>query len=372
MSGVIEIHLKSGGKGSAFARNGFTPAEKALMKNALGKNAVCPQTLATQIFGRTIGQGVLEVPSAFITATSLAVVNSFLINCPGRFLYAPENTPFSCGCTLGTILQFGTLPVSTMMTVNAGEGGIGPNEDSEGNVPIGNKRKLMEGLDLDRLPTIIVESKAYVPAWKEKIKETTLVVRANDIYDNTVVRECLVSAAEYFDYPVFLPENPYPRKRGSLSKVQKEIAQQIVQLGKLIGKAKTSGEKNQIAAQLSMIVKHDLGGITFMSNEINDVFDNGGLLPGTAAVLSSAVAKNYAEKYKIPLLDNKDIQMYVNTIIKAFHLLESKLDEANAQLSKKTIQKDKIKSIEKNILNKKHWASNFKLNPREIKIPCYR
>ncbi len=345
--GEIGIQLKSGGKGTAFAHNGFTPAEIALMKNGVGKSAICPQSLATELFGRIIGQGVLEVPSAFITAASKAVVNGFLIHYPKQFIYASEDTPLSAGCIIGTILRIGDIPVSTMLTVNAGEGGLGPNEDTEGNVPIGNKRKLMEQLGLDHLPTIIVESKAFVPAWKEQIRETTLVVRANDIYDNTVVRECLIQGAKSLGYPVFQPDNPYPRKTGALSKVQKEISNKIIKLGKRLANAETAGEKNQIAAQLSMIVKNDLGGITFMSDQVNNVFDNGGLLPGTAAVLSSVVTSDYAAKYKIPILRANDIKMYVNTICEALKLLEKKLQEANDELGKKCIARSRIKSIEK-------------------------
>lgn len=346
-NGEIDIHLKNGGKGKACACDGFTPAEKTLMKNAVGKSAVSPQSLATAIFGRIIGQGVLKVPSAFITAVSKAVVNGFMIHYPHQFIYAAEDTPLSAGCTIGTILRIGDMPVSTMLTINAGEGGIGPNEDTEGNIPIGNKRKLMEKLGLDRLPTIIVESKAFVPAWKEKIKETTLVVRANDMYDNTVVRECLIQGARSLGYPVFQPDNPYPRRKGALSRVQKDISDQIISLGKGLAKAKTSGDKNKIAAQLSMIIKNDLGGITFMSDKINDIFDNGGLLPGTAAVLSSAVTSDYAAKYKIPLLRSDDIKMYEKTIYEALKLLGQKIHEANEELVKKAIFKRRIKSIEK-------------------------
>ncbi len=349
---VVEVCLYSGGKGVAFARHGITPAEKALMNSAVGKSALCPQTLATEIFGRVIGQGVSEVPSALITAVSKAVVHSFLTNYPDRFLYGTEDTPLSVGCTIGTLLRIGDMPVATMITINAGEGGIGPNEDSEGNVPIGNKRKLMEQLGLCCLPTIIVESKAFVPAWKDLIQETTLVVRANDHYDNTVVQECLVKSARSLNFPVFTPKNPYPRIKGSLFHVQKNIANQLVALGRGLARAKTAEEKNRIAAQLSMLIKTDLGGITFMSNKINEIFDNGGLLPGTAAVLSSAVTSDYAAIYKIPVLTPKDITMYAKTIVGAFKLLETRLDEAKNQMVKKSISNRKIKEIEKGLIAK--------------------
>ena len=214
-NGCITISLKGGGVGTMYARGGITPSEVALMQNAVGKDGFCPQTLATNIFGRVNGQGVLEVPSVFISAVAIAVVNSFSQSYPGRFSMVLEDTPMSAGCTLGTVLNIDGMSVATMLTVNAGEGGIGPNEDTEGNIPIGNKGKLMRQLGMDCLPTIIVESKAYVPFWNEFIKETTLIVRANEIHDNTVVGECIVNAAKSLGYPVFSPASLSAKYRGA-------------------------------------------------------------------------------------------------------------------------------------------------------------
>jgi hypothetical protein len=322
------------------------------MQNAVGKDGFCPQTLATAIFGRVNGQGVLEVPSAFITAVATAVLNSFSQNYPGQFSIVSEDTPMSAGCTLGAVLQIDDIPVSTLLTVNAGEGGIGPNEDSEGNVPVGNKGRLMRQLGLDRLPTIIVESKAYVPFWNEFIEETTLIVRANEIHDNSVVGECIVKAAGNLGYPVFQPEQPYPRKVGSLSRATQDVAGKIVDLGHSLAKAKTAGEKNEIAAQLAMLVKHDLGGVTFMSDEVNDVVDNGGLLPGTAAVLSSAVTSTYAAHYRLPVLCAHDIEMYRNTIVEAIRLLRHRSAEAHDQLRERAVPAERIKQMERIALEK--------------------
>jgi hypothetical protein len=171
-------------------------------------------------------------------------------------------------------------------------------------------------------------------------------VRANEIHDNTVVGECIVKAAENLGYPVFQPKNPYPRKEGSLFSATQELANQIVALGSRLGSARTSGEKNKIAAQLAMIVKHDLGGVTFMSDEVNDVVDNGGLLPGTAAVLSSAVTSAYAAHYQIPILSETDLEMYINTIVESYRLLHGRMSEANDQLQKRAISAARIKHIE--------------------------
>jgi hypothetical protein len=118
--GRISITLEGGGCGTAVARCGITPAEAALMQTALGENGLCPQTLATKIFGRVNGQGVLEIPATFIAALARAVVATFLANYPDKFHFFEEDTPQSCGCYLGTILQVNGVPISAILTVNAG------------------------------------------------------------------------------------------------------------------------------------------------------------------------------------------------------------------------------------------------------------
>jgi hypothetical protein len=330
--GSISITLEGGGSGTAVARCGITPAEVALMQAAIGENGLCPQTLATTIFGRVHGQGILEIPATFITALARAVVMTYLAGYPEKFHFFEEDTPQSCGCYLGTVLQINGVPVSAILTVNAGLGGIGPNEDTEGNVPIGNKGRLMAILGMNTLPTIIVEAKAYVPFWKEAIDKTTLIVRANQEHDNSVVGECLVAAAESLGYPVYLPFNPYARRSGSLMEETQQIAQRVVDLGNRLAKADNCGEKNAIVSELVSLVKYDMGGVVFMSDGVNDIVAHGGLLPGTAAVLSSAVSAEYISCHQIPLFSEDDLEMYLQTVIEAIRILHTRLPEAGEQL----------------------------------------
>jgi len=335
--GRISITLEGGGCGTAVARCGITPTEVALMQAALRKNGLCPQTLATTVFGRVHGQGVLEIPTTFIAALARAVVATFLARYPNKFHFFEEDTPQSCGCYLGTILQINGVPVSAMLTVNAGLGGLGPNEDTEGNVPIGNKGRLMDILGMKTLPTIVVESKAYIPFWKEIIEKTTLIVRANPEHDNPVVGDCLAAAAESLGYPVYLPPNPYPRRPGSLMEASQAIGQRIIDLGNRFAKADNCGEKNTIAGELATLIKYDLGGVVFMSNGVNDIVDNGGLLPGTSAVISSAVSKEYISHHQIPMLGDDDLEMYVQTIVVAINMLYSRISEAEHLLRERAI-----------------------------------
>lgn len=345
--GRISITLEGGGCGTAVARCGITPSEAALMQKALGETGLCPQTLATTIFGRVHGQGVLEIPATFITALARAVVATFLANYPDKFHFFEEDTPQSCGCYLGTILQINGEAVSTILTVNAGLGGLGPNEDTEGNVSIGKKGRLMDILGMKKLPTIVVESKAYVPSWKDVIENTTLIIRANQDHDNSIVGDCLAAAAESLGYPVYLPPNPYPRRPGALMEATQAIGQRIIDLGNRFAQAANCGEKNIIAGELATLVKYDLGGVVFMSNEVNDIVDNGGLLPGTAAVISSAVSEKYISHHQIPMLNDDDLEMYVQTIVVAINMLHSRFSEAEHLLRKRAIDNLQLEAMTK-------------------------
>lgn len=343
--GRISITLEGGGCGTAITRCGITPAEAVLMQTALGKNSLYPQSLAITIFGRIHGQGVLEIPATFIAALARAVVDTFLTRYPDKFHFFEEDTPQSCGCYLGTTLLVNGIPVSAILTVNAGLGGIGPNEDTEGNIPIGNKGRLMDILGMKTLPTIIVESKAYVPLWKDFIENTTLIVRANQKHDNSVVGDCLAEAAESLGYPVYLPPNPFPRRSGSLLEETQAIGQRIIDLGNRFAKADNCGEKNAIAGELATLVKYDLGGVVFMSNGVNDIFGPGGLLPGTAAVISSAVSKKYISHHQIPMLSDDDLEMYVQTIVVAINMLHSRFSEAEDLLHKRLVDNLQLATI---------------------------
>ena len=63
----------------------------------------------------------------------------------------------NCGKILGTVLDIHGVPVSVMALSNATVGGIGPNEDIEGNVNLYGKKDLSEKLHLDRIPSFVIE-----------------------------------------------------------------------------------------------------------------------------------------------------------------------------------------------------------------------
>ena len=146
MQGYFEVKTKAGGIGRARARRGITAAEARLAQWAVGQDATCSQTVAMNTFGRILGQGAMEVPVAFQTAVANAALDSFARHFPNQFILADENIPGNVGKILGTVIDIDGVPVSIMGLSNATDGGLGPNEDIEGNVCLFGKEAVMKPL----------------------------------------------------------------------------------------------------------------------------------------------------------------------------------------------------------------------------------
>lgn len=128
------------------------------------------------------------------------------------------------------------------------------------------------------------------------------------------------------------------------------IGQRIIDLGKRFANADNCGEKNAIAGELATLVKYDLGGVVFMSNGVNDIVAHGGLLPGTAAVISSAVSEKYISQHQIPMLNDDDLEMYVQTIIVAINMLHSRFSEAEHLLRKRAVDNLQLAAMSRSSL----------------------
>ncbi len=304
----VTIHTKNGAAGVACLDEGFTPWEvEFICKNIAGVKSYAPQSLAQQLFGRITGHGVHKSACVLCEAVSKAILNSFKDNCSEHFLYAKDDQQNSTGCFLGAIMDFGTIPVACLLTINASVNGTGPNEDTEGNIGLGNKYDIMQQLNMLDIPTIILESKQYTSAVGDKLDKTHFCVRWDQEHDNPVVAECLAEAAKELNYPVLTFDHAYPRHQNQLEKFGNLLADKLTILAQDFGKAQKSSEKIIIAEQIATIAAKDLGGAIFMSNTINNIVGNGGLYPGTAAVLSLAVSKDYIQHWKIPFAEQEEI-----------------------------------------------------------------
>lgn len=327
--GQITVELNCGGEGKAFSAAGVTPFEKELLKKAVGQDAILPQALGMMVFGRVYGQGAMETATAFITAACLAVVDGFSRNYKTRTETALEHIEGSCGITLGTMVKISGVNTGVLLVVNASWGGIGPVEDLEGNIASGPKADLMDKLGLRELPTLVVESKAYVPTLSDGIpgNDNTLMIRANSEYDNLVVAQAMQEAANALGEKVIYDIHAYPRHTDALKNASMALGDKIIELGRKLKSSETSVEKVRLAARLNRLARLDFGGVSFMTNDLNNTVGGGGLIPGTAAVLSMVVTRDYIDKWIIPAMTPGDLSRYVALTLKSLEILGCRIDE---------------------------------------------
>jgi len=334
-TGEIRVRTNGGGVGVAKARRGVTPWEAELLARAVGLDCVYSQAVAFKVFGRIYGQGVLEVPVAFQAACCLAAMDTFRKAYPNHMVYGMEDIPGHIGAYMGARLNIEGFQASVLAVVNANDGGIGPDEDLEGNIMLGEKGRVMRKLGMDRLPTIIVESKAYVPAICKEIVDNHFLIRANGDVDNTIVYDALCAGAKVAQQPFLSFDTAYPRGRGEMTAATQTLAQRIVEIGNKLASETRATHKVELIAELAVVVSQDAGGVTYMSSEMHDVVAGGGLMPGTAAVLSMIVTENYIRKWKIPFFTCEDAETYIRIIKLASTILASKVNSARELLAER-------------------------------------
>ncbi len=337
--GGFEVRTVSGGVGRATARRGVTLQEARLARAAEGQEAIRTQTLALEAFGRMYGQGAHEAPVALQTAIANAAIDSFAQNYPKQFHVADEALPGNCGTILGTVLDIEGIAVSAMGLSNATIGGIGPNEDLEGNAYLYGKKKVMEPLQLHSLPTIVVEGKVYSSALCDSLVGPQFLVRAS-IDDNPLVANALMGALADLDYPATYPKDALKRVPKALTALTQSAGECIIAFGKELQKARTSAEKVDILARLNAYTSQDVGGLSFMSDALHEVVSGPGVMPGTSAVLSLLMPKSYADLSIIPYLTESDMGDYIRILKQAVTRLAKALPEANAYLQQHACTKD--------------------------------
>jgi hypothetical protein len=333
--GTVTVTTQDGGTGIATARRGITPYEATLARLAIGLDAVYSQKAAFAAFGRIYGQGYLELPVALQTAICLAVINTFEKRYPGLLVFCDEGMTNKVGRCVGAVIEIDSVPISVLGILNANDGGLGPDEDLEGNVMLGEKGQVMKQLGLDDLPTIILESKAYVPAICKGQKENKFWVRINDETDNRVVYNSLVQGVKAASLPCISSVTAYPRHKGEMAAATREIGLKIAHLGNTLAIAETSREKVQIVAELALLVSQDAGGITYMSSKLHDFVGGGGIMPGSSAVLSMAISESAIRIWKIPAFSAQDSDMYLAILEKTIPLLAENIQDACAELTKR-------------------------------------
>lgn len=337
VNGFFEVETVSGGIGRARARRGITAFEAQLAQRAVDMDATCSQTVAMACFGRILGQGAMEVPVAFQTAVANASMDSFAKNFPEQFLFADEELEGNVGKVLGTVIEIDEIPVSVLALSNATDGGIGPNEDIEGNVCLFGKEKVMKPLGLDRIPTFLLEGKVCASPVSDEIDIDTFLIRAHTESDNPVVAKCYVEAAQRLGYPVTYRPEMLARSQTAMRNLTQEMGEHIQALGKALAEATTAQEKCRIAAEINAFASQDLGGITFMSEDIHHVMGGVGQIPGVTACMSLFISRKSLQECVIPALTLDDAKRYANVLKEGVTILATRLPEAQAYISKHNI-----------------------------------
>ena len=330
-SGNVEVELESGGIGKGYALRGITPHEKLIMQNLIGKEAVCTHTIVAEVFGRFYGQGATELPVALQTAISNATLDSFAKKYPNNFIYTEEGIEGNCGKILGTILEIENKPVAALATVNATWGGIGPNEDVEGNSNHYKKADILKELSMTYLPTIVVEAIAFNASSKGLI-ENTFFARAHDEDDNPYVADSIIKAAQSLNLHSQRSDVGMKRVEGTLKNNTAMVADNIIRLAEILKTADDCKLKVQTVAELNRYVSQDAGGVTFMSSTLHQDIGGAGVTKTTSGVLNLIVTEDYIKNHVIPCLDKKMLSDYVSLVKAATLELYKVKDISNAHV----------------------------------------
>ncbi len=347
--GYFEVTTISGGKARAYPRRGITPHEAKLAYNIIGQEAVCTQALALFAYGRVYGQGAAETAVSLQTAIANAAIDSFHRNYPDNFVHGHEELEGNCGTYTGAIVDINNIPVAIMAIANASEGGIGPNEDLEGNCIGKGKKKGMEKLGMIDSPTIIIEGKVYTPMYCDELEEENFFVRYDTEADNKYVGSALYESGKALGYNIILNAQVMKRVKDGLKNSTEQVAQRIIDLGNALQIAQSSHKKVQIVAELAKIISEDAGGVTYMSNELNEIISGAGVMPATSAVLSLLVTKEHREKFIMPYMDNRDVQRFKDIIVNAVPAIVNNIDLIQKDIKERGFKDNIDKYIEYNV-----------------------
>lgn len=328
------VKVSGGGTGKGLPARGITPFEVELAKRIIGENPCFPQRCVMKAFGRLYGHGVTEVPAALEYAIAEALLDSFDRQFDS-FLLMRRDSEEADDIVGGMKLDIGTCYAVVMITINGSKAGIGPVEDLEGNVPLDFKKEFMKKLGVLKVPTIIAESKAFVPTL-DGIESETFLVRYNAEIDNTVVGKSLEKALDEVGAAWKSSDSAFPFPGGQMARETKAFADRLISLSRSFGEASSSAEKSRIAREICSFVSQDLGGVIFMSNDVNDIYRSAGLDPGTSAVLSIVVPKTYIEKHVIPFSTDENVRVMREVVIRACRLITENYEQAMDELDHKT------------------------------------
>ncbi len=93
--------------------------------------------------------------------------------------------------------------------------------------------------------------------------------------------------------------------------------------------------------------------MTYMTDAVHEIAAGGGLVPGTAAVLSMAVSRATLERYLIPDFTRTDAMHYLTVTGRAIKILSENLEEAASFLERRNrFDRDALERL----IREKHGA----------------
>lgn len=332
-TGSLFIFTADGGCGRAKPRRGFTFFEKEMLVGLIGMEATLPQMAVLKIFGRFYGHGVTEVPAAVEFALAEAAMDTFA-KCSDGFIVGRRDSDWFSDVIGGISIKDEDRELVIMLSVNGSRMGVGPDEDLEGNIPLSVKKEVMEKLHIMKVPTVILESKAFVPALSD-IEEEHFLVRFNSELDNTAVGYALEKALTDLGLPYILKNDAYPKSPGLMKDGVEKVADMIGSCVTRLKDSTTSSERVQIGAELAAIISEHYGGAIFMSDPLHNTVRATGLVPGTAAVLSRIVPPSYVDEHVIPFTTEADVEDMSQVALAAARNIEKDLERAMEELRSK-------------------------------------
>jgi|Wag4MinimDraft_13_1082653.scaffolds.fasta_scaffold00920_2 hypothetical protein len=329
---VITIKTKDGGVGQGRPRRGITPFEAEMLKHLEGEEGLFPHYATLKVFGRFYGHGVSEVPVATEYAISTAVMDTFAKNIP-EFYVARREDEIASDVIGGVKVK--ELSTAFLLTINGSKIGVGPVENLEGNVALPPKRGVMERLGVLRSPTIVVESKAYVPSLR--VDRELFLVRYNQDVDNVTVAKSIISSLEEFGADYLEIPSAFPMEKGAMEKSVREVAERIITHADKLKTLDSAIERAKIIAELVKILSEDVGGIIFMDNKLHDIVRAAGIMPGTAAVFSKVVPEEYIQKYKVVFTTKDDVGAMSKVLKRAIEVLLDKYPNSIDEIKEKFV-----------------------------------
>ncbi|MEM4018456.1 MAG: hypothetical protein QXW46_06840, partial [Sulfolobales archaeon] len=189
-----------------------------------------------------------------------------------------------------------------------------------------------------RVPSIVIESKAYVPLLSDRIAGSTVLLRYNIEYDNIVVAREIAETLKQLGIDFLETSTAFPRYVKSMVEVKKSVLSELISTASALSSATAARDKVRITEQLVKLVCRDLGGVFFMSDDLIEVVGSAGLVPGTGAVVSIAVDRGYIENKGLPYATPEESSLLAEIAVKASRRILTNYEEAMRLLEERYIE----------------------------------